>query len=124
MLIFCCASVYCLCWQKKGDFLTFGEWCTGTISIFIAVVVNSVFCVTLLILFLQKKDPASVEVPVVGGHSGVTILPLISQCQPSIKLDEDQLAKLTSRIQEAGTEVVQAKAGAVGSSAILFISCF
>ncbi|NXF78016.1 MDHM protein, partial [Sclerurus mexicanus] len=59
-----------------------------------------------------KADPARVTVPVVGGHAGKTIIPLISQCTPKVEFPQDQLEKLTARIQEAGTEVVQAKAGA------------
>ncbi|XP_022906491.1 malate dehydrogenase, mitochondrial [Onthophagus taurus] len=57
-------------------------------------------------------NPKTVNCPVVGGHSGVTIVPLISQCQPAVSFPQPELEKLTKRIQEAGTEVVQAKAGA------------
>lgn len=57
-------------------------------------------------------DPTKVNVPVIGGHAGVTIMPLISQCTPSVSFPPDQLDKLTKRIQDAGTEVVKAKAGA------------
>lgn len=57
-------------------------------------------------------DPVSMSVPVVGGHAGVTIIPLISQATPKVDFPQDQLEKLTKRIQDAGTEVVQAKAGA------------
>lgn len=57
-------------------------------------------------------NPTQVNVPVIGGHSGVTIIPLISQCKPSVDFPKDQLKALTERIQEAGTEVVKAKAGA------------
>jgi malate dehydrogenase len=60
----------------------------------------------------KGMDPAQVNCPVVGGHSGVTIIPLISQCQPQVQFPQDQLKALTERIQEAGTEVVKAKAGA------------
>ncbi|NXS58698.1 MDHM protein, partial [Brachypteracias leptosomus] len=62
--------------------------------------------------FPQGLDPARVSVPVIGGHAGKTIIPLISQCTPKVDFPQDQLEKLTGRIQEAGTEVVQAKAGA------------
>ncbi|XP_028985065.1 malate dehydrogenase, mitochondrial [Betta splendens] len=61
---------------------------------------------------LKGLDPARVNVPVVGGHAGKTIIPLISQCTPKVEFPADQLSALTGRIQEAGTEVVQAKAGA------------
>jgi len=57
-------------------------------------------------------DPQSVQIPVIGGHSGVTILPVLSQSQPLFKGDQATIEKLTVRIQEAGTEVVKAKAGA------------
>ncbi|XP_061387620.1 malate dehydrogenase, mitochondrial [Musca vetustissima] len=57
-------------------------------------------------------DPQNVNIPVIGGHSGVTIMPILSQCQPAFKGSADTIDKLTKRIQEAGTEVVKAKAGA------------
>lgn len=53
------------------------------------------------------------NVPVIGGHSGVTILPLLSQVVPKVSFSEEELVSLTERIQNAGTEVVEAKAGAV-----------
>lgn len=55
-------------------------------------------------------DVKSVEVPVIGGHAGATILPLFSQATPFKDLG-DKLAPLTQRTQDGGTEVVQAKAG-------------
>jgi len=61
---------------------------------------------------LKGVDPREVNCPVIGGHAGVTIIPLISQCTPSVSLPEDKLKALTERIQDAGTEVVKAKAGA------------
>jgi len=60
---------------------------------------------------LKKLDVSSVHVDVVGGHSGVTIIPLLSQVKPSAKFNDAELKALTERIQEAGTEVVKAKAG-------------
>ncbi|GLI59145.1 hypothetical protein VaNZ11_000972 [Volvox africanus] len=56
-------------------------------------------------------DVASVDVPVVGGHAGVTILPLFSQATPKVTMPQDVLEALTKRTQDGGTEVVQAKAG-------------
>merc|ERR1712025_363856 len=61
---------------------------------------------------LKGLDPAAVNCPVVGGHAGVTIMPIIYQCSPAIEFDADALKALTERIQDAGTEVVKAKAGA------------
>jgi len=61
-------------------------------------------------------DPQSApkfQVPVIGGHSGVTILPLLSQAKPSLSsLTEEQLRQITTRIQFGGDEVVKAKDGA------------
>lgn len=57
-------------------------------------------------------DVSTVSVPVIGGHAGITILPLLSQVKPSVTFTNDELEKLTERIQNAGTEVVNAKAGA------------
>lgn len=51
------------------------------------------------------------EVPVIGGHAGITILPLLSQVSPAVSFTDEQLKALTPRIQNAGTEVVEAKAG-------------
>jgi len=61
---------------------------------------------------LKGLDVAKTNVPVIGGHSGVTILPLLSQVVPKTSFTDDELASMTVRIQEAGTEVVKAKAGA------------
>lgn len=53
------------------------------------------------------------KVPVIGGHSGVTIIPLLSQATPSLgALSADQVKELTTRIQFGGDEVVEAKNGA------------
>eukprot|EP00798_Chlamydomonas_sp_ICE-L_P025034 gene25034-10680_t len=60
---------------------------------------------------LAGVDPKQVSVPVIGGHAGVTILPLLSQASPRPPLYAAGIKKLTVRIQDAGTEVVQAKAG-------------
>ncbi|KAJ7686778.1 lactate/malate dehydrogenase [Mycena rosella] len=55
-----------------------------------------------------------VVVPVVGGHSGVTIVPLLSQSTHALPADlsADAFAALVKRIQFGGDEVVKAKDGA------------
>ncbi|PHM29633.1 malate dehydrogenase [Xenorhabdus budapestensis] len=65
---------------------------------------------------LKGKKPEELEIPVIGGHSGVTILPLLSQI-PGVSFTDEEVEALTKRIQNAGTEVVEAKAG--GGSATL-----
>jgi malate dehydrogenase len=61
---------------------------------------------------LKSLNVSEVNVPVVGGHAGTTIVPLISKCNPSVSFDQAVLEKLVHRIQFGGDEVVQAKAGA------------
>ncbi|KAG6496624.1 malate dehydrogenase, glyoxysomal-like isoform X1 [Zingiber officinale] len=56
-------------------------------------------------------DPREVDVPVIGGHSGITILPLLSQVKPASSFTSEEIDYLTNRIQNGGTEVVEAKAG-------------
>ena len=63
--------------------------------------------------YAEKKglETAKVDVPVIGGHAGVTILPLFSQATPKAALTDDEIDALTKRTQDGGTEVVAAKAG-------------
>jgi malate dehydrogenase len=64
----------------------------------------------------KGKNATETQVPVIGGHSGTTILPLLSQVE-GVSFSDEEVASLTNRIQNAGTEVVEAKAG--GGSATL-----
>lgn len=59
-------------------------------------------------------QPNQIRLPVIGGHSGATIVPLFSQVKPSIptSLSEEALKSLTNRVQYGGDEVVKAKGGA------------
>ncbi|GAB4849409.1 hypothetical protein Ancab_004206 [Ancistrocladus abbreviatus] len=58
-----------------------------------------------------KVPVEEVNVPVVGGHAGITILPLFSQATPKANLSDEDIMALTKRTQDGGTEVVEAKAG-------------
>ncbi|KAG2234325.1 malate dehydrogenase, NAD-dependent [Thamnidium elegans] len=58
---------------------------------------------------VKNLDPKDVKVTVVGGHSGVTIVPLLSQT--GLEFTKEELDALTHRIQFGGDEVVQAKNG-------------
>ena len=60
---------------------------------------------------IKGLNPKDVKVPVVGGHSGVTIVPLLSQCPAGADVQGEQYKALVHRIQFGGDEVVQAKAG-------------
>jgi len=64
--------------------------------------------------FVAKKagvKPSEVNIPVVGGHAGTTILPLFSQDPVAAKLAQADIEALDKRTQDAGTEVVEAKNG-------------
>lgn len=62
--------------------------------------------------FIANKyeiNPEEIDIPVIGGHAGTTIVPLLSQC--SYKVNQEDKEELIVRIQNAGTEVVEAKEG-------------
>jgi len=64
--------------------------------------------------FVAEKNGSDVtkqSVPVIGGHAGTTIIPVLSKANPKTGLNEEQTKAITARIQDAGTEVVKAKAG-------------
>ncbi|KAJ5094969.1 hypothetical protein N7532_007260 [Penicillium argentinense] len=60
---------------------------------------------------VQGTNPADEKVTVIGGHSGVTIVPLLSQSNHASIAGEARDA-LVNRIQFGGDEVVKAKDGA------------
>lgn len=60
---------------------------------------------------IKNTDPANERVTVVGGHSGVTIVPLLSQAGHG-DLPTEARDQLVQRIQFGGDEVVKAKGGA------------
>lgn len=62
-------------------------------------------------------DPSTLNIPVICGHSGITIVPLLSQCHPHVNIPEKLARQITENIREAGTRVVEAKAGS-GSATI------
>ncbi|KIW96979.1 malate dehydrogenase, NAD-dependent [Cladophialophora bantiana CBS 173.52] len=61
---------------------------------------------------IGEKDPRKLTIPVIGGHSGNTIVPLFSQAKPPVNIPSDKLDALVNRVQFGGDEVVKAKDGA------------
>jgi len=60
---------------------------------------------------LLQIPPREVDVPVIGGHAGTTILPLFSQAKTPNGIPADKIAYLDKHVQDAGTDVVNAKGG-------------
>ncbi|KAK4684440.1 malate dehydrogenase, partial [Tremellales sp. Uapishka_1] len=60
---------------------------------------------------VKGGDPKDIQITVVGGHSGVTIVPLLSQNSVGKTVTGEEYKALVKRIQFGGDEVVQAKAG-------------
>jgi len=67
---------------------------------------------------VTKQPLHEINVPVIGGHAGKTILPLFKQDVIAAKYLKDQeedgvlgIPELDKRVQDAGTEVVNAKGG-------------
>ncbi|KAJ7602510.1 NAD-malate dehydrogenase [Mycena polygramma] len=63
---------------------------------------------------ITGKAAPDIVVPVVGGHSGTTIVPLLSQSSAPLPAEftGEKLDELVNRIQFGGDEVVKAKDGA------------
>merc|ERR1712066_858648 len=60
----------------------------------------------------KGNDVNKTTVPVIGGHAGTTIVPLLSQAEPKVSFSDEERDALTYRIAFGGDEVVKAKAGA------------
>jgi len=60
---------------------------------------------------LTGQPIETINVPVIGGHAGTTILPVFSQVPAASSIAKEQLPDLDKRVQDAGTEVVAKKNG-------------
>jgi len=54
---------------------------------------------------------SSINVPVIGGHAGKSVLPLFSQEKACADLSLEHRKSLDVRVQDAGAEIVRAKCG-------------
>jgi malate dehydrogenase len=61
---------------------------------------------------ITGASPSDTPVTVIGGHSGATIVPLLSQSSYGKAIKGEDYEKLVHRIQFGGDEVVKAKDGA------------
>nr|BET44537.1 MAG: malate dehydrogenase [Candidatus Aschnera chinzeii] len=57
---------------------------------------------------LKHQKPYDINTIVVGGHSGATIIPLLSKI-PNITFSAEEIQYLFNKIQNAGTEIIKAK---------------
>lgn len=54
--------------------------------------------------YTGEKDPSKALIPVVGGHSGETIVPLFSKAKPPIEIPEDKYDAVVNRtLSSSGT---------------------
>merc|ERR1712224_407772 len=60
---------------------------------------------------ITGKNPNFINIPVIGGHAGVTIMPVFSQDKTAATIDKEKIPDLDKHVQDAGTDVVNAKGG-------------
>lgn len=73
----------------------------------------------------HNLDPHSVFIPVIGGHSDKTCIPLLSQAQPYLNVTEVQARDFTTKLRNAEDNILTAKKGfgpvlSIAYSALLF----
>ena len=61
---------------------------------------------------LKKLEQSHVHVPVIGGHSVASTVPVFSQMRPAVEFSLEEQTALTHRVKNALYEVINAKAGA------------
>jgi len=60
---------------------------------------------------ITGRHPSEIEIPVIGGHAGITIMPVFSQDKIGATIDAAKIPDLDKKVQDAGTVVVEAKGG-------------
>lgn len=61
--------------------------------------------------FSGQKDPSNTVIPVIGGHSGETIVPIFSQAKPAFTIPDDKYDALVNR--KFSLEIVRESANLV-----------
>uniref|UniRef100_A0A0A9WW43 Malate dehydrogenase, mitochondrial n=2 Tax=Lygus hesperus TaxID=30085 RepID=A0A0A9WW43_LYGHE len=105
----CTLPVACEVFKKVNRFV-------DPCKMFGLATLNVIRANTLLAEVLQVA-PETVDVPIIGGHSPNTVVPVLSHARPCTQLNTEEVVKITRAIQAAGDDVVRAKSGR--SSAIL-----
>lgn len=60
---------------------------------------------------ITGADINGIDIPIIGGHAGTTILPVFSQDKAAAGIDSSKIPDLDKKVQDAGTVVVAAKGG-------------
>lgn len=68
----------------------------------------------------HKIPPKTCFVPVIGGHSEKTIIPLLSHSRPTMDMRDSEIMQFTRKIQECDAEVSQAKHGLSSTMSIAY----
>merc|ERR1712107_477877 len=87
------------------------KFCPDAVVALIVNPVNSVVPANKFVHEVTGADIVGINVPIIGGHAGTTILPLFSQDAASATIPQDQVPDLDKKVQDAGTVVVAAKNG-------------
>jgi len=67
-----------------------------------------------LIAKITGMSPSTIRCPVIGGHSGTSIIPVFSQCPEAASLSSKQRKEVTSQLRTGNDDVMAAKKGAAG----------
>ena len=60
---------------------------------------------------LKGVEKTEMKVPVIGGHAGITIIPLVSQAKPHVLLSDAEHKEYVHKVMYAGLDVLKAKEG-------------
>jgi len=73
---------------------------------------------------ISGLSPSDLVIPVVGGPSTETIIPLFSQSKPAVKIEGEKLRSLTAHVKFASDEVIKAKAGTGSATLCMAYAAF
>lgn len=64
-----------------------------------------------LVADITQSSAEDVQIPVIGGHSSMTTVPLLSRATPSVNLSTDETVRVVRAVQSANEDVWSAKEG-------------
>ncbi|XP_014286086.1 malate dehydrogenase, mitochondrial isoform X2 [Halyomorpha halys] len=69
---------------------------------------------------ITQTSPDTIKVPVIGGHSENTIVPLLSKAEPCVSLTTEEKVRITRAVQSAGQEAFRALEGKTAGLSVAF----